>query len=355
MGKPDMVEHENGSRFSFQNGLEWVRELLRQARRSEDETEIDHLLTQCVELLCKLSPLAGEEKETALPHLLSRMGLGLAREGRLSLWATLLNRFSQEASSRRDLAAIKVSTQTVDLAASQPSLEAIFQRFQQPAPPRVDALVELLHVLPATALALATRLAIQCVPEFLLEPVREYCRAASEHHVAGLVELAADPDPAVARFALSSIATCTDERARRVAAESLRHADPAVRIAAIQCLGQQGNEGGTKLLLDRLDRRFKTPLAENEEIALYGALITSGRHDALARVEERLVGPPPTLTTRLKSLVSSTTGSDTVTSAVIQQLVANPTPQAHDLLQRGTHATSASVARARREALLIKT
>ena len=349
-----MGEHENGSRFSFQNGLERVRELLRQTRRSEDEKEIDRLLTQCIELLCRLAPLAGEEKETALPHLLSRMGLGLAREGRLSLWATLLTRFSQEASARHDLAAIRVSTQTVDLAASQPSLEAIFQRFQQPSPPRVDALVELLHVLPATALAPATRLAIQSVPEFLLEPVREYCRIASEHHVAGLVELAADADPAVARFALGAIANCTDERARRVAAECLRHAETAVRIAAIECLGQQGNEGGTRLLLDRLDRRFKLPLAETEEIALYRALITSGRHDALARVEERLVGPPATLKTRLKALVSVTAQSDTVTSAVIQQLVATPTPQAHNLLQRGTHATSASVARTCRDALLIR-
>jgi HEAT repeat protein len=349
-----MAELVNGSRFSFQNGLEWVRELLRQARRSEDETEIDRLVTQCVETLCKLAPLAGEDKETALPHLLSRMGLGLAREGRLSLWATLLSRFLQEASARRDLAAIKISAQTVDLAASQPSLEAIFLRFQEPAPPRVDALVELLHVLPATALAPATRLAIECVPEFLLEPVREYCRDASEHHVAGLVELAGDPDAGVARFALATVENCTDERARRVAAECLRHADPDVRVAAIKCLGQQGNEAGTRLLLERLDRRFKLPLAENEEIALYSSLIATGRHDALARVEERLIGPPPTLTNRLKALVSAAP-NDNVTSALIRQLVANPTPQAHDLLQRGMRASSASVARACREALLIKT
>jgi HEAT repeat protein len=349
-----MAELENGGRFSFQNGLERVRELLRQARRSEDEEELDRLLTQCVELLCRLAPLSGVEKETSLPHLLSNMGLGLAREGRLSLWARLLSRLSQEASARRELAALKVSAQTVDLAAGHSSLEAIFQRFQQPAPPRVDALVELLSVLPATALAPATRLAIQCVPEFLLEPVREYCRTASEHHVAGLVELAADADPAVARFALDTIGTCSDERARRVAAESLRHADLEVRIAAIQCLGQQGNEAGTRLLLERLDRRFKMPLSEREEIALYGSLIATGRHDALSRVEERLVGPPATLTTRLKALVS-VAPSDTVTTAVIRLLIANPTPQAYDLLQRGTHATSSSVARACREALMVRT
>lgn len=345
-----MAEVENVSRITFPGGLERMREFLRQLRRSEDEAETDRLLTKCADVLCQLAPLTPPESESTLPQILSLMGLGLVREGRLSLWARLLGRFMHESSARRDLVATRASAATVDLAASPPSLEAIFQRFQEPAPPRVEALVELLRVLPATSLSAATRLAIHSVPEFLLEPVRDYCRSASQHHIEGLTELAADPDAAVARFALGCIADCDDERAAQVAAEGLHHADAGVRVAAIECLARRANDVSTRQLLDRLDRRYVKPLGEQEEIALYAALIASERHDALARVEKRLLGPPRKFTARLLALVRSP-ALDPVAAAVIRRLAANPSPKAHDLLQRGTHAANASVARACRDAL----
>lgn len=349
-----MPELENVSRISFQGGLERMREFLRQLRRAEDDAETDRLLEKTADLLCRIAPLAGTEPESSLPQLLSRVGLILAREGRLSLWAKLLNRFSQEASARRELVAIQASAQTVDLAASSASLEAIFQRFREPEPPRVDALVELLRVLPATSLSAATRLALKSVPEILLEPVRDYCRAASQHNVDGLTELAADPDAMVARFALRVVADLDDERVLGVAIVALRHADADVRVEAIQCLGRQVNDRATRLLMERLDRRFITPLAEPEEITLYGALISSGRLDALARVEERLVGPPRTLSARLKALVKVAT-PDPVAAAVVRRLASDPKPQALDLLQRGTHASNPAIARACRDALQART
>lgn len=345
-----MAELENVTHLTFQGGLERVREFLRWLRRSSDEAEADRLLTKCADVLCQLAPLAGPQSEQPLPQLLYRIGLSLVREARLSLWARLLGRFMHEASSRRDLAAMEASAATVELAASQASLEAIFQRFQEPEPPRVDSLVELLQVLPATSLSAATRLAIRSVPEFLLEPVRDFCRSSSQHFVEGLTELAADPDAAVARFALGCISGCDDERAGRVAAEGLRHADSVVRVAAIECLGRRANDAATRQLLDRLERRFIKPLVESEEIALYDALIASERGDALARVAERLLGPPRTLKARLIALVRSPP-LDPVAAAVIRRLAASPTLQARDLLQRGTHAANASVARACREAL----
>jgi hypothetical protein len=345
-----MAEVENVTHLTFQGGLERVREFLRWLRRSDDEADADRLLTKCADVLCQLAPLAGPQSEQPLPQLLSRIGLSLVREGRLSLWARLLGRFMQEASARRDLVATEASAATVEIAASQSSLEAIFQRFQEPEPPRVDALVELLQILPATSLSAATRLAIRSVPEFLLEPVRDFCRSASQHFVEGLAELASDPDATVARFALGCIAGCDDERAGRVAAEGLRHADAAVRVAAIECLGRRANDAATRQLLDRLDRRYIKPLVEAEEIALYDALIATERHDALSRVEERLLGPRRTLTARLIALVKSPP-LDPVAAAVIRRLAASGTLQAQDLLQRGTHAANASVARACRETL----
>lgn len=345
-----MPELENAARITFQGGLERLREFLRQLRRAQDEAETDSLIVKTADLLCRLAPLSGTEPENALPDLLSRIGLTLAREGRLSLWAKLLSRFSLEASARREIVAIQASAQTVDLAASSASLEAIFQRFHEPEPPRVDALVELLRVLPATSLSLATRLALKSVPEILLEPVREYCKAASQHHVEGLTDLATDADATVARFALRVVADLEDERVLGVATAALRHSDAGVRVAAIECLDRLASDRATKLLLERLDRRFITPLAAPEEIALYGALFSSGRLDALARVEERLVGPPRGLAARLKALVRVAT-HDPVAEAVVRRLASEPSAQARDLLQRGTHASNPSVARACREAL----
>jgi HEAT repeat protein len=345
-----MSEVENVTHLSLQSGLERLREFLRWLRHSDDEAEEQRLLAKCADVLCQLASLTGSEKESQLPALLSRMGLGLVREARLSLWAKLLGRFTHEASARRDLVAMQASAATVDIAASPASLEAIFQRFQEPEPPRVDALVELLRVLPATSLSMATRLAIRSVPEFLLEPVKDFCRLASEHHENGLVELAADPDAAVARFALAVVAESVDARALRIAAEALRHADPEVRIAAIACLGRQSNDASTRQLFDRLDRRFIRPLTEAEEIALYDALFFTGRLDALARIEARLIGPPRSLVARLKALVN-VASHDPVVSTLIRHLAENPSPKAQDLLQRGTHAANASVARACREAL----
>jgi len=348
-----MADVQTDPRTVFRNGVERVRELLRQARRSEETGEVEHLMTQCVETLCAISPLAGEDPDTDLPDVLAKMGLGLAREGRLSMWATLLTRFSAEASARREINAIRVAAQTVDHAASPPSLEEIFQRFQQPAPPRVDALVELLRVLPATAITMATKYAILSVPEFLLEPVREFCRASSEHHLDGLLELAADPDPAVARFALGTVDGANDDRVRQVAGVCLRHDDVEVRIAAIRLLGQNVSDGGTKLLLERHDRRFKTPMPVPEEIMLFAALVATGRHDALARVEERLVSAPPTLSSRLLSLVR-TTPDDAVAAALIHELAISSSAQAHDLLLRGTHSANPAVARACRDQIVPK-
>ncbi len=345
-----MADVTTGSRMSFRNGLEQVKDLLRQIRRHEGFPEFDGLIGQCAEQLCAIAPLSGEDRDSSLPQILSRIGIGLAREGRLHTWACVLARFLQEASARRDLHAIRASATTVELAASQPSLEAIFQRYKEPQPPRVEALVELLKILPATSLAAATRLAIRSMPDFLLEPVQEFCRASSAHHCEGLVELASDPDPAIATFALGVVEGTDEDRVTRLGAVALRHADPVVRIAALGLLGRHASDKATKLLLERLDKRFKTPLAAGEEAELYRTLVATGRHDALARVEERLVAAPATFVMRLKSLVASLP-EDPVAAAVVKELAAQTSPQARDLLRRGTKSRHPAVAKACRDAL----
>jgi hypothetical protein len=345
-----MADVTSGSRMSFRTGLEQVKDLLRQIRRSEGFPEFDGLIGQCAEKLCAIAPLSGEDRESSLPQVLSRIGIGLAREGRLQTWVCLLARFLQEASARRDLHAIRASTTTVELAASQPSLEAIFQRFKEPQPPRVDALVDLLKILPATSLAAATRLAIRSMPEFLLEPVQEFCRESSAHHCEGLVELAGDPDPVIALFALGVVEGTDDDRVTHLGAVALRHADPAVRLAALRLLGGQPSDKATKLLLERLDRRFKTPLAPDEEVELYRALVATARADVLVRVEERLVAAPASFALRLKALVSSAP-EDPVATAIVKELVAQTSLQARDLLRRGTKSRHPAVAKTCRDAL----
>jgi hypothetical protein len=345
-----MADVTSGARTSFRHGIEQAKELLRQVRRAEGTEEFDGLVTQCAAHLCAIAPQSGEDRDSSLPQLLSRLGIGLAREGRIHMWACVLARFLQEASARRDLHAIRASTTAVELAASQPSLEAIFQRFAAPQPPSVEGLIELLKILPATSLAAATRLAIQSMPDFLLEPVKEFCRESSAHHCEGLLELVGDANPAVACFALDVVAGTDDDRIPRLATVALRHAEPAVRIAASRMLGAQVSEAGTKLLLERLDRRFKTPLAPDEEVELYRALVATGRHDAMSRVEERLVGARRSFGARLKSLLRPTP-DDPVAKAVIRELATNPTPQARDLLQRATKSAGPVVAKACRDAL----
>lgn len=345
-----MVQLESKSRLSFPRGMEQVRELLRQARRAIADTELFRLVDEAVELLCKLSSLPPDEGSPSLPELVVRLGKGLAKEGRLHLWARVLGRFSQEASSQRDLAAIAAAAQTVELAARADALAPIFECFRQPGPPRVDALCELLEVLPATALSQTTRFAVKCVPEILLEPVREYCRSSADHHIAGLAEAAADPDPAIARFALSVVEKAGGERTRRIAAASLRHPIEEVRVDAIKRLGEVGDEAATRLLLDRLERRRKSPLTEAEEKALYVALIWSGRHEALARVEDRLVGGIQSFSSRLKKTFARAP-DDPVAVALIAQLSANKTAQARDLLQRGMRSQDPAISRACRDAL----
>ena len=348
-----MAEVGTGARTSFRNGLERVKELLRQIRRAEGMPEFDELVGQCVDELCALAPLSGDDRDTSLPQLFSKMGIALAREGRIHMWAAVLSRFLQEASARRDLHAIRASTTTVELAASQPSLEAIFQRFKEPQPPRVDALVELLKILPATSLASATKLAIESMPDFLLEPVKEFCREASAHHCEGLIELAGDPNPAIAMFALEVVVDANDDRLPRLAAAALRHADPGVRMATIRRLGDHASAEGTKLLMERLDRRFKLKLVADEEVELYRAMVATGRLEALLRVEERLMGTVQSFGARFKSMFKSTP-DDPVPAMLVKELAAKPTPQARDVLQRGTKSRMPWIAKACREALARK-
>src|SRR5262245_49028075 len=118
-----MADATTGSRTSFRGGIERVKDLLRQIRRAEDTPEFDGLVGQCAEQLCAIAPLSGEDRDSSLPHLLAKIGIALAREGRIHLWACLLSRFLHEAAARRDLHAIRASATTVELAAGQPALE----------------------------------------------------------------------------------------------------------------------------------------------------------------------------------------------------------------------------------------
>ena len=113
-----MADVTSGARTSFRHGIEQVKELLRQVRRAEGTEEFDGRVSQCAAQLCAIAPLSGDDRDSSLPQLLSRLGIGLAREGRIHMWACVLARFLQEASARRDLHSIRASTTAVELAAS---------------------------------------------------------------------------------------------------------------------------------------------------------------------------------------------------------------------------------------------